>query len=43
VLIDTETPAFNSRDSTLVFIMNYDVVYVLKADSPPDVMGRGSS
>ena len=43
MLIDTETPSFNGRDSTLVFIMNYDVVYVLKADSPPDVMGRGSS
>jgi hypothetical protein len=43
VLIDSETTNHNGRDSTLVFILNFDVIYVLRAGDPPEVYGKGSS
>lgn len=38
--VDTVSSAY-TRDSTLVFLLNYDVIYVLHDGVAPDIYGRG--
>lgn len=42
VMVDVDTVASSfSRDSTLVFLLNHDVIYILKNGEAPEVLGKG--